>query len=58
MIVTNQDLIVHTGGGHQTHYPIWKDEAGVEYISRDGFTFVRLQNQEFKQSRRETVVRK
>lgn len=36
--LTNQNLVVLNGGGqtnatgHQSHYPIYKDDAGVEYI--------------------------
>ena len=40
--VTNQDLIVNNGGGkyadsgHRSHYPIWKNEEGDEFIYVDG----------------------
>jgi hypothetical protein len=59
MKVTNQNLIVRTGGSLQTHYPIWVDDAGVEYIpSRNGQTFVRITSQVSEQSKREVVERK
>lgn len=73
MEVTNTDLVVLNGGGsvthgdkihaspgtgHQSHYPIWKDSDGIEYIYVDGFTPVRLDRLVFPSSRRETVVRK
>ena len=59
MKVTNQNLVVTTGGSHQTHYPIWVDDTGIEYIpSQNGHTFVRITSQISEGSRRETVVRK
>ena len=59
MKVTNQNLIVTTGGSHQTHYPIWVDDEGVEYIPNgSGQALVKLSDQVSKQAKRETVVRK
>jgi hypothetical protein len=40
--VTDQDLIVLNGGGkfadtgHRSHFPIWKDKNGDEFIYIDG----------------------
>ena len=59
MKVTNQNLVIRSGGSHQTHYPIWIDDAGVEYIpSQNGQTFVKITDQISKQAKRETVERK
>lgn len=61
LTVTNENLIIHNGGhpqpgfGSQTHYPIFKDAEGNEYIFRNGITpskFGGLAN-----TRRETVTR-
>ena len=57
MLVTNQNLVITKGGGAQTHYPIWKDEAGVEYISLNAVTFVKVSELQFQTTRRETVNR-
>ena len=58
MTVTNQNLIVPSGGGHQRHYPIWKSDSGLEYISLDGQTFTELLGTKYQSCKRETVVRK
>jgi len=40
--VTNQNLVVNNGGGkyvdsgHRSHYPIWVDANGDEFIYTDG----------------------
>lgn len=62
MKVTDQNIVVNMGGGkpgvgHQRHLPIWKDEKGVEYVSINGNGWVKLADQEFVNSRRETVSR-
>ena len=62
--VTNQNLVVANGGGrtahtgHRTHYSIWKDAAGVEYIYLDNVHPVKLADQKgLNVIGRETVVR-
>lgn len=61
--VSSQDLVVLNGGGttattgHQSHYPIWFDENGLEYLYMDGHTAVLLSNLVFNSCRRETVNR-
>jgi hypothetical protein len=63
MTVTNQNIIVNMGGGskfggrHQRHYPIWKDENGVEYVSINGHSWVKLSDQDFVNAPREVVTR-
>ena len=69
--VTDQDFIVLNGGGsitigdkiypnhgtgHQSHYAIWKDEEGNEYIYVDGHRAVEI-GQTGLNGRREVVVR-
>jgi len=42
LTVTDQDLIVNNGGGqfkdsgHRSHYPIWRNADGDEFIYVDG----------------------
>jgi hypothetical protein len=62
--VTNQNVIVANGGGrtkntgHRTHYSIWKDAAGVEYIFLDNVRPVKLADQKgLNIIGRENVVR-
>jgi hypothetical protein len=58
MNVTNEDL-VFLESNHQSHRPIFRDDAGVEYVpTPDGQTFVRVDSLDLSNSRRETVVRK
>jgi hypothetical protein len=69
--VTDQDLIVMNGGGsvtigdrmhphhgtgHQSHYPIWKDAEGNEYIYIDGHRAIEI-GQTGLSGRREQVRR-
>jgi hypothetical protein len=56
-MVTNQNLVVPTGGGHQKHYPIWQGDGGIEYISLNGQTFVVLSTSGLANNKRETVTR-
>jgi hypothetical protein len=58
MTVTNQNLVVLSGRTNQTHYPIWKDDAGIEYISLDGMTFRTILELGYERYPRETVERK
>jgi len=58
MTVTNQNLIVPTGGGHQIHYPIWKDDSGVEYIGLDNRNFTKISDTQYQNCKRESVIRK
>lgn len=61
--VTDQDLIVCNGGGaypdtgHHSHYPIWKDSEGNEYIYIDGHRAIEI-GQTGLNGRREQVVRR
>jgi hypothetical protein len=62
--ITNEDLIIIDGGhvragyGSQRHYPIFKDEQGVEYISLNGQRLQKISTIQLDQySRRETVKR-
>ena len=63
-VVSNQNLVVNNGGGrtpttgHQSHYPIWLDKNGVEYIYIAGVHLTKLSDLNFATSRRETVVRR
>jgi len=55
--VTNQNLIMKQSNSN-THYPIFKDGTGAEYISLDGRTFVSVKTFEGKiKTQRETVNR-
>jgi hypothetical protein len=60
--VTNQDLIVNNGGnkspdaGHRSHYPIFRDDNGDEYIYPDGQQPVQIGQTGLKGTR-ETVTR-
>ncbi len=64
MNITDENLIIHHGGGKapgagiQRHYPIFKDGAGVEHISLNGLTLVKISSLQLnKHSRRERVKR-
>jgi hypothetical protein len=61
--ITDQNLVVVHGGhkqaglGHQRHYPVFKDEAGTEYVSLNGQTLHPISNLSFDNTRREVVKR-
>jgi hypothetical protein len=62
--ITNEDLIIVDGGhvraglGSQRHYPIFKDDAGVEYISLNGLRLQKISTVDVGlYSRREAVQR-
>jgi hypothetical protein len=56
---TKDDLVVSNGGGSQSHYPIFADKQGVEYVSLNGHNFTKLATiSNLKIIRRETVIRK
>jgi hypothetical protein len=59
--VINQDLIVLSGGtpasGSMTHYPVWIDDEGNEFLYVNGEIPVMLKNFKGKIIRRETVIR-
>lgn len=58
MNVTGEDLIF-LESNYRSHRPIWKDDAGVEYVpTPDGQTFVRVDSLDLGNAQRETVERK
>lgn len=71
MQITNQNAVVLSSGGkqnivdgkisysgHQIHYPIFKDEVGVEYIRFIKNDFSVLADLGLNVIRRESVIRK
>ena len=56
--VTDQNLVVNNGGGHRTHYSIWTDANGTEYIYIAGVQLTKITDLIFNNATRETVVRR